>query len=209
MPQILPNDIYQVKLYCSLQNQLSINVLHYRCASITGDASNDAAFAARIDALFGPLYPSLLSIQARYRGAGVQRLYPQPPTVETFSTIQAADGLADEDPLPKQTCGVITKRTASAGRSYRGRAYIPFPAESANSADTTPSAGYLADLFALAAQMEDVVVVGAGLNVANMVPVIYHRIDGSTTDITDCETNDKWGTQRRRGDYGRQNPFPV
>jgi len=209
MAQVELNEVWQVRIYTQEQAQLGINVLHYRVDSITGVAATDAQLAARMDLLFGPLMTPLMCSAASYRGIGVQRVNPGPPTVEVYANAEEGDGEVAGDPLPKQTCGIITKRTPLAGRRFRGRMYVPFPSEASNDTDANPVAGYLAALAALAGQVADIVLVGTLPSTSSMTPVIYHRSTQTTTDLVSCSVNDRWATQRRRGDYGRTNVSPI
>ena len=53
--------------------------------------------------------------------------------------------------------------------------------------------------------MDNVLTAGSGGNTATLIPVIFHRGNGTTTDITLCKPRPLWATQRRRGDFGRIN----
>jgi hypothetical protein len=63
-----------------------------------------------------------------------------------------AGGIVGGDPLPPQSAGVITWRTGFAGRSFRGRTYLPGVSES-DSTDGTLSSGYLTRLGTIITQM--------------------------------------------------------
>jgi len=206
---LVTGHIWQAKVYCFATDQLAVNVFHYQVTDQTGTLRTDADFAARLDFLLGPLYIALLAESTTYRGVGVQRINPIPPSVEVYSAIQTGPGEAIGDILPRQTSGLLSKRTGLAGRKYRGRAYIPFPAEGDNEADGTPAGGYLTRLLALSDALEVPVVVGTAPNTATVTPVLWHRLTSTFDVITTISTNDKWATQRRRGSYGRVNTPPI
>lgn len=67
----------------------------------------------------------------------------------SFAAINGAD---TGDPLPWQCAGVISWRTALAGKSYRGRTYIPGPSEG-DTLGGLVTAQYIADLNAVVTQM--------------------------------------------------------
>jgi len=206
---LITGHIWQVKAYARSTDQLAINVYHYQVTEQTGTEKLDSDLAARMDAILGPLYVDLMSVESEYRGIGVQRINPIPPTVEVFANIQADTGAVAGDLLPRQTCGLISKKTNLAGRKYRGRAYIPFPSEVDNAADGTPTGGYLVNLLALADALEVPVVVGTAPNETTLTPILWHRLTSTFDVITLTATNDKWATQRRRGSYGRVNTSPI
>lgn len=203
------NDIIQVTAYCSSGNQLSMNVLHYVTETKVGTGATHLEVSARFDTLWNAAYIALLSSNARYRGIGTKKIVPFPATVEVFSGINADDGGVASDILPRQVCGVITKKTGLAGRAFRGRVYIPFAAEDDNQVSGIPEVPYTARLATLANLFEDTVVAGVGGNTNSFAPVLFHRDGATYTPITECVARSIWGTQRRRGDYGRTNVFPL
>lgn len=205
MATIASGDIYETKVYCSLGAQIGINVLHYRCSATAGTSTTDLSFATALEAAVADAYRDLLVNDARFRGVGVKRLFPTPPTIEITSTVLADNGLVDGVPLPKQTCGIITKQTASAGRAFRGRVYVPFPGDIDNTGEGAPINTYVARLTALAGILEGSLLVGTAPNTAQMQPIIYHRGGLAPTDVFNCFGRPRWGTQRRRGDYGPTN----
>lgn len=202
-------DIYQVRIECGFGTQASENIRHWRVSAVVTPEATPLQIATIMNLTFAPHYKALLSSSATYRGVGVRRIFPLPLTVETVVSSQAGPGLVTGDPLPKQTSGVITLRTGFAGRKFRGRVYVPFPGESDNTGSGFPGGGYLNALIALAPdfQTEFTVVNGAGSSV--LVPIIWHRRTMTFDAITSTVHRLIWGTQRRRGDYGRPNPPTI
>jgi len=207
--QLITGHIWQLKVYCQADDQLAVNVFHYQVVEQNGALKLDSDFAARADFVLAGLYADLLSAQAEYRGVGVQRINPIPPSTEVYANVQAQAGAVATDLLPRQTAGLLSKRTGIAGRKYRGRAYIPFPAEGHNEADGTPADAYLVALLALSDVLEVPMVVGTAPNDTTLQPIIWHRLSSTFDNITSVTTNDKWATQRRRGSYGRTNTPPI
>lgn len=202
-------DVVEVKTICSLGLQLSFNITHYRIVSetvVTGHLQ-DGEIAATFGAFNNSLIAPLIVAHAQTEGATAQIIRPTP---HPFAySINQSGGTGIGDSMAKQTAGVVTKLTTGIGRAKRGRFYIPFPAEGNNDSAGRPDAAYQA----LAATM------GNGLFTAPFTvtgikgsavlqPVIYHRATGTTDDIVGFAVRTKWGTQRRRGDFGAINQLP-
>jgi len=203
--QLAVGDIWEAKIYCRLSEQIAINVIHYHVQITAGASVSDAQFAARLDFLYGAVYPPLLVEEAQYRGVGVKKLLIGGSTDEVFSTAAAAFGDVTGVALPKQTAGVIKKTTGLGGRRNRGRTYVPFPGEADNIEAGKPQPTYVARLLNLANVIEAGVVVGTAPDTAGCQPLVYSRVSGLWNVITQCLPRDRWGTQRRRGDFGAPN----
>jgi len=202
-------DVFEVRLITQSGNQVGINVRHYRSSAITGSGVTLTDIAFNLASVFGPLYAPLMSNAAEFRGVGVRRRIPAPVSAEVFSTLPAVQGTRAGDQLPKQTSGVITLRTALAGRQNRGRLYVPFPAESSNGVGGTPEATYVADLITLADSLDDPRIPGFAPNTETLLPVIAHRPSYTHVDIALAVPRGIWGTQRRRGSFGAANVSPI
>jgi hypothetical protein len=206
---IVVGDVYQVKVGCSFLNQVSINVLHYQCTLFTGLGAFDTALALFLDQQFAPLMKSVLTNTAAYYGVRVQRIKPAPLTIAEVSSTLPGPGAGGAAANPGQVSGVTTLQTNFGGRAFRGRLYAPFPSANAiDVVDMTPTAGYVLALNGFAPILTLPILVGGGGNTSTMVPCVYHRKDQTTTPITAIRGNKKWGTQRRRGNYGRPNALP-
>lgn len=200
------NDVFQVVIGCRFGDQLGLNVRHYfSFASAGTGAVTLTGIANGFAAALGPLYQGVLSESAEFRGVVVQKIKPLPMGMPALSSLGVLPGLRSGDPLPRQIAGLISFQTAFAGRRMRGRSYIPFPAESDNEPDTTPSVTYITALSFLAAQLISLVTVTEGANSEQLMPVIFHRDTTSVTQILTATANDAWATQRRRGSFGRPN----
>lgn len=210
MPNLADNDIIQIKTYCQLQNQLGINVLHYLVNNVVGSIT-EANVGAFVNTNWAPTLANLISASATYTGCSVQRVDPIPIATVYVQQSPAIVGGQAGDPLPKQTCSLITKRTALAGRRGRGRLYIPFPGETDNTVNDVPEAGYLTavDGYAATVLVMNSVVVGA--NSCDITPVLWRIVlgVGLTTFITNYTVRTRWATQRRRGDFGAMNISPF
>lgn len=201
-------DIWQLRVVCKLADQMAINTTYWFIDNPGVPARNDAQFAIACDSQFAGPYKGVMAPAAAYVQCQVQRVDPLPPTVPAIGAAGAGAGTRTGDPLPRQSCGVITWLTNFAGRAYRGRIYLPFPAEGDNDADSTPVAAYLTQATALANAYNNFVAFTSGGVTASFHQVLVHHASQpiAPTPVTNYRVNDKWGTQRRRGSYGRQNP---
>lgn len=212
MPVVAVNDLLEVKFFNVFLGQLAINIRHWKVTAITGTSRTTQQIVEELSAFMAPYYKTLMHDEALYYGAGIKRLLPQPASATEFSAAGAGAGVAGPSPTPSQVSGVVTLLTDFSGRSNRGRAYAPFPAEEDTVANTgRPTLQYFNALSTLGAGLRSTLVspVGGGANSATYSPVIYHRLTGGTTPITGHRANAKWGTQRRRGDYGALNQLPF
>jgi len=208
---MLVGDILKVRAVCATLNtaQIAVNVRHYRVSGIAGTGVTQQAITDAINTAWAPLYKPLLAANAQYRGIGVQKIFPVPPTAETINASLNGVGTAAGDMLPTQTCGLLQLRTTFAGPYYRGRVYLPFPAEGDSDANGAPTAGYVVNALALATQMKLTFAVTVGANQNTMIPIIWHRATLAYSDITVINGIFRWATQRRRGTFGQTNTVPF
>lgn len=199
-------DIIQAVIGTRFGDQIGLNVRHYVSVNTTGGGISSLVLLANaLASRFSAIYPSLISAAAEFRGVIVQKVRPLPAGMPFLSTSAAVPGNNPTDPLPGQVAGLISLRTAFSGRRFRGRAYIPFPAEEHNDSDSTPTGFYLTNLTTLAQAMVNPIGITDGGATESYVPAVYHKEDGTATFITSAVVNDGWATQRRRGVFGRPN----
>lgn len=202
-------EIYEVRAYVTLREQLAVNTRHYRVTNVTGTVS-DAQFAANVDAAWAAPYKAAITGDASYRGVGVARVFPLPRTLSAFSTTGQGPGGGGTDELPSQVSGIITFTTIYAGPAYRGRIYVPFPDEAFQDLNGQPGIGYQGLLDTLKNVMDvPFVVAPGGGNSATLVPVIYDKNDNTYIEVAGSQSRKKWATQRRRGGYGQSNQSPI
>lgn len=201
-------DVYEVKHFSQSAMQMGLNVRHWRVITSTPPEPTLSQIASALGTTFSALYRALESAQATYVTTSVRKINPLPISIEVPNTAGAGVGAVAGDLLPKQTAGVISLRSTLAGRKNRGRAYIPFPSEDDSSLAAAPTAGYVTRLLALATAFftDQTVTVGAGSIVLRAV--IWQRKTRTTIDIAGVIARSSWGTQRRRGDFGRTNLPP-
>lgn len=201
-------DVWQIRYISRFGEQLGMNIRQYLVTLNLGGGSVGAPeVAGQMQAAFVTAYRSLLNENADYVGTGAQKIRPLPPAMEAIvGTAPPTAGIVTGDAVPKQSSGLISLRTALAGRRFRGRVYVPFPGEGENSAIAEPEAVYLSKLQALAIIFLSNISVTTGSTTETLSPVIFHRDTGTTDRITSAIVRSGWATQRRRGTFGRPNP---
>lgn len=210
-PVVLTGDLLQVKIGCYCQGQAGINVLHLRAGAKTDPALEVTLdeVAETVDDLMEALYKPLLTGVASYYGVQVTRIRPFPRSVSAVAAGNEGPGTGGTAALPLQTSAVITLQTNLAGRSNRGRIYIPFPDETANdNAAAMPTLAYDTLLSNLAATFANKVTFTQAGQSMDFYWVIAKDGGTSTIDLDRARANRKWGTQRRRGNYGQKNVYP-
>lgn len=118
---------------------------------------------------------------------------PAPPFIDA---VDINGGQNTDGGLPVDCSVVISWRTALAGRSYRGRTYLPPWNENTNSdvgfVMPRPSTAAITDVIdGIEWALEELVTVGAPL-------VVYSRKLGSAQTVTGGYIDDAWDTQRGR-----------
>lgn len=206
---ILLGDVYEVKFASQCAGQAGINVTHWVCNTVTGGGALDTTFASVLDTAMAPLYKLVMGANATYYGVRVQRISPLPKSLPVVAAGFTGIGGAGPGCLPTQVSGIITWQSAVAGRKYRGRSYVPFPYSGAQ--DTVldaPTAAYKAALQNLANGMAGPYTPATGGGTSFMLACIWHRLSATVTPITNGRANQKFATQRRRGNYGAANAYP-
>lgn len=205
------NDVLEIKHYFSCLNQVAVITRHYRVVvDGFGDADNARQLLCNeFDDTFGTVYRTMIASAATYAGTTLSRVAPFPRTAVKLAVTMAGVGALTGDLLPLQVSGLVGTKTALAGRAQRGRIYVPFPPESANDANSTPTASHVGLLDSLALACDDQVSVTLGAETISVNPVIYHRTTQTTDNIVAAAARDKWATQRRRGSFGQPNILPF
>jgi len=203
------SDTVRIVVYCRDENQEALNVSYGLITSITAGPISYQLAADTLSQYFADAYKPVLSVNARYQGLSLQRLLPLPQTDPFNSTVGAGVGTVTGDTLPSQTSGVISLRTGLAGRSFRGRKYIPFPGEASNDATGFPTAAYKANLATLAGLY-------TGINgfivdtptAFNLEATIFSLVNGAFYPVESNVIRSQWGTQRRRSQINKgDSPF--
>jgi len=213
MANVMLGDVIHVQIISLMQAQLAITTINYVNVAQTGDIT-DQEIADDLSTLFSISFKPLLNENASYRGVRVQKRGSSGALTQPVYGIngQGQGGVAG-DPLPKQTAGVISRKTERSGRQYQGRVYVPFPSEASNEATQgRPTAAYMALLATFATDLHNSHnPVGASGNCElqqSAFPQGFNSILAAWPYIT-ATPRPYWGTQRRRGDFGPQNVSPI
>jgi len=227
---IQDGDIIASRVYCLCtaggSSQLSVNSQYWRCVGNTAAPDYTTAdFALKFDQLAAAAWKGAISADATYLGVSAQYFRHTPLLVPSdeapsYSNAFPGVGTGGTDLIPTQAAPVLTFKTQT--KRCSGRNYIPFPAASVNDTNGTPTAGYLVLLAAINTMLSAGVTLNGHANVATFSQVVYRpqiplhvtppavpdRLEGFF-DVTQWKVADKFGTQRRRGIYGKQNVSPF
>lgn len=204
------NDVLRVILASWFDGQYGLNIRYYAVTAIGGDGLTEFALANALKTEFGPLYQPMLTDNALFLGVSVRNLTRTPAAAAVTSSGGSLTGTSGEEALPTQVSGIITLRSALAGRANRGRLYIPFPSEDDNDAETVrPTAAYIANATALANALALDFQPIIGADSVTMVPIIKPGGPTDRVPIISAIAREAWATQRRRGDYGARNPQTI
>lgn len=215
---LVVGNIYRTRVAFQLGSQVSLNYYDHRViASSAADATvqmlADAISADAATALKGPVTSA-----ATFLGLGTRRIFTSPPFgLEYICTLNTGLGGGGANPLPSQVTGLISVYSANPGRSGRGRRYIPFPSTTAQTAPAEkPNAAYVVSLDQIVGHMfTQKVLTLAGARTVTILPQLSRRFGQGanatfvSVAIDRALSRSSWATQRRRGDYGKQNLSPF
>lgn len=210
MATVMPaNALVKLQVICQSDEQIAINVSHWRVQTAGPPDATDQDFADFMDPLASQYYCPILANNAKYIGVVANILTLTPKPARRTANANAANGTGGANENPRQACGIFTLTTAFAGPQYRGRLYLPFSPAADDGTTGGPSSAYLTDANLLAFNFyftQSVLVAGRS---ADMVQQIRHRPTNNGTDLEDIITQHKWATQKRRGSYGKPNVSPI
>ena len=204
MALLLPGMIVETAAVCHTTTQVGVNTMAMRIISNAGGVTTDLDLAADLSDWLADGYTQFMSVNSVYSGCRVQIKKPV-EFVSVFSSTGSGPGSATGADLPTQVTGVITKQTVQAGRKYRGRIYPPFPATGladGHGGLNATGIGLLTTLGNLWESYPPRALASLGVELRLC---LIHTSDGSFTDIVKMFARSKFGTQRRRGQYGRPN----
>lgn len=129
---------------------------------------------------------------------------PLPGIVSDDASVGAAAGKS----MPGQVTGITTFVGLLAGKGMRGRKYWAFPPEAHQDTNLTPDSTLVGDFDSLASGYVGFSSFDVGFESITVSPVIFHRKDGTGSNIVSHTTRKRWATQMRRGNYGKTN-LPI
>lgn len=206
---LVVGQLLKFRTFCTCDDQTAINVHYGEVTQITGGPRTDDDLAPVLSTALGTLYKPCFGSYATYYGLGLQIFKPNPTLEEVFSSSGQGAGTMTGDRLPMQVAGIITLKEIGIGKKKRGRRYIPFPSEDCMNTTGSVATAYDTVMEALAdVLIGETTFVGTGFSV-KVKAALYHRDTDTWTPLTTQKVQQKFGTQRRRGRYGRPNPPPF
>jgi len=207
MALVTAGELYRCVFYTRADDQIGINVRHFRVANITIGAPTEENIAGDMESFFATQYKPLIANTADWKGLEITKISPLPARVPVFANVNVGPGTGGPNLLPRQTCGLFKVGSPLGGRQNRGRVYVPFPATAHETVDGHPTLAYQGLLDNLALNLIGLHEYGIALNKANCQWVVRHAPGLTTTDLTTRVVRARWATQKRRGDYGTPNPL--
>lgn len=200
MANVTAGDAYQFTIVCRQAGQNGINVRYFLVDSTTGLVRPKQAWLDVVSGVMADKYKPLISSAAVYRGIAMRDVSIALPEL-LLSTAGSGAGTAIGDPLPSQSCGLITVRGPGAARHNHGRVYIPFPSEDDNAANGGVSVSYgtRADLLGTALTGTNIYnILIPAFSVTGRWYIAPNRGTGIKTFLETFTTRGFWATQRRR-----------
>jgi len=209
---IQANDFVKFRWYATLGNQASVITHYYQVPgpSLVGSWSPSFLLNQWLTAI-APSAKAAMAVLAHFDGGSIQIVTVKPYSALLYANQGAGNGTMSSNPAPTQVCGMISRRTDFAGPRYRGRIYMPFMSVTGIDTNGLPSITYqtLLQNFTTASEPPaGLTFTGSGLSIL-LDPIVFTRKPGaSPAPITGHEFPLKFGTQHRRGSYGKPNFSP-
>jgi hypothetical protein len=182
-------------------------------ATTVGGGDSRAALGAAVYTAWLASFITTVSPTTNFYGYKVSLLNITPPPAPKL-LVSLHAGLGSTYNMATQARPVLSWQTALAGRSYRGRIFLPTPTIDFISAPGFPTAAYLALANAFGAAIVPSLVAGG----TTWTMSVVHRtvvsvgppkvISWTSTPVVNVIARDLFGTQRKSGNYGRENPAP-
>lgn len=195
MPSLVIPDTVRVSLVWALTGvEFAVNVIHYIVPPgqvVSNATATDLANDIQNPFVSGAL-DTFISEEVDLSRITVRDI--RTANLPEFGATTVAPGTSASQVLPLQIALVATLRTALAGRSYRGRFYMPGFAENANLADGTCDGAASSALETWLTAISSPTVQGNLWSLAVMSPTL-----GESNPVTAIDVRDNvWDTQRRR-----------
>lgn len=211
IPVLNAADVLQLTIatYFTPSRQLGLNTSHWQVTVSGAPPANVSDFVNVMDSLFAPLYKLAISGGAKYYGCRAVKVFPAGAPAPQTATANTGAGLVGTQVLPTAIAGILKFTTANVGRKFRGRNYIPFPdATFLAAAGAEPTAAYVAAILNIGAVYVPQAIIVGGRS-ATVTPVICNKAGTApVSPITNVLSEGDFGTQHRRGDFGRTNNYP-
>jgi hypothetical protein len=205
------NDIWRCEVACynTTNAQVSLNRYLFLCEAVAGTGGTDAQLATALDTLFAVEYKQAIANVAVYYGVKVSRYLLPAVNRPAISIANTGAGTGGADQAPSVVCGLIKLTTTANGRKGQGRVYMPFVPTAYMTINGEPTAAYEVVLDGLATAVLGLAPVGAGGNTSTLKWVLpAAKTVPATALVATALAEGKFGTQHRRGDYGKLNVIP-
>jgi len=208
MPQTLAlGDVLRVKFHCYGRGQWTQNTIYYLVTQVTAASQTDRQVAVAVRDAVRVLYADCMSNQAQFYGVSVQRIVPEEnipayatdPQSGNFSSIHAPVGLS--------YC--IHLMTGLAGKTNRGRVFIPFIPVGELGDGQTPSVALVNALTALGSALIASITATTGGNSCRITPFAGPNISEVAKVFTEIRLARTFTVQESREPLsdGGQVPF--
>lgn len=199
---VVPNTVQVRLIWSSGGTEFAVNVLHFRNSlGVAVDQALCNGIATDVASAFDTALGTGTEINAT---TGITRVTIRDLNTanqpEFTATVAGALGTGTAELLPKTSSVVVTLRTALAGRSFRGRVYVPGWTEAANAAGGVITAPAQASADGIVRNTRaNLAVRGLLLGVVSTRANKAPRPVNIITDVTVLAVRDnQWDSQRRR-----------
>jgi hypothetical protein len=206
-------DLIRLQAHHIQKSQDGIMDFAYRVTGSGGASLSLQAVADEILSLWRIAFPPFFPVNVVLNGISAALI--DPLTSRTLASVKSLDnvtvGTDASAAVPGQVGGVIRKTTAGAGPSNRGRVFWPFlPFDDLSIAGEWIAAKAILKTAALGVVFGTQVITIVADSVSLQLIILHHHLPplpyaATHVDVVAFESSDRTGTQRRRGDFGRQN----
>jgi len=207
---IVAGEIYLATFYSWVDGQLGLTGVHYSAGPVIGVAPTYGDMAYQLQTVNDSLFQAVMAVAADILGCRVTQVRPvvTPHPLAGVAT-STSSGSGANPVMPTQVSGIISVKGPFASRKGVGRNYVAFPSTVEQDADGTPTAAYVSQLQTLANSLySSINITGAGGSCL-MDPVTWTRATATANVVSSNTAKKLWATQKRRGDFGRQNPAVI
>lgn len=201
--------VLKMTAYHTAGAQTGIVTAHFVIGSVGNPSASDSDIVPLLSASWSTVIKPAMGDQASYSGMEL-RIITTPPPASVLSPNGAGAGTGGANILPPAVSGLISLRTRLGGRSYRGRAYIPFPWGESITADGKPTGDYLNGLAGIRDWfLSNKTFAVPGFGQTLITPVVYSQKLGTWQGITLALRRPEFATQRRRSYLNRGDKSPF
>ncbi len=212
-------NLLRCRFWCVAGDQAAVNTMYRLVVAASGAPTTDLNAADELDFFMASFYKANMPSSCSYQGCTVQ-VVSHPPMIPQVGRAGAGAGTNGAIALPRQVSSLVSFKTASAGRRYRGRVYLPFPPVGAAELDGTMTSAYAVTIAQWSAQWASITTLDNDLTTptgfVTTTQVIPHFLKKGEvgpeippTVVTNVQPGELFATQRKRGSFGRTNSSPI